>query len=121
MDRIGGRKPSVITAAAGFAVVLVLLGVVIGRSIGLGNGDSTHTVAGSADSQQDQISVQAAGWVYDVPVHTPWYDGDGTEHFGSRPSCLPPTGGVRRVSVTWVAYRADGATQRQVVSVDCAQ
>jgi hypothetical protein len=118
--RIRGLDRSRGAAAAGVAAALVLVGALIGWSLGHHHGDDTHTAKGQGAAQQSGVTVKTSGWAYDVPNNITWYGSDGTEHDGSRPPCLPQAGSVGPVTFAWVAYRANGATQRQVVSVDCS-
>jgi hypothetical protein len=118
--RIGGPDRSFGAAAVGLALVLVLVGAVIGWSLGHRQGGDTHVAVGEGHAQQSGVTVRVSGWAYDIPVEVTWYGARGTEHDGSRPPCLPSTGSIGPVTFAWVAYHANGATQRQVVSVDCS-
>lgn len=118
--RIGGFDRSGRAAAIGVAMILVVVGAVIGWSLGHRHSDGIHTAQGQGAAQQSGVTVMASGWAYDVPFTVTWYGADGTQHYGSRPPCLPRPGSTGQVSFAWVDYQANGATQRQVVSVDCS-
>jgi hypothetical protein len=119
MQPISGRgyRTWVIAAATGAAMLVAGIGV--GIAVGTHHQQRPHVAIGRAYSTRQEITVKSPDWAYGVPLDTPWYDGTGGEHFGSRPSCIPPTGYVPNVHVQWVSYLANGATQRQVVAVDC--
>jgi hypothetical protein len=112
-----GNDAWIIAAAAGAALLVVGIGV--GNDLGRHHPAQPRIAVGSASSSRYEITVETADWAYGVPLETPWYDQAGVEHFGTRPSCIPPVGYVPNVHVQWVSYHADGATQRQVVAVDC--
>ena len=48
-----------------------------------------------------------------------WTSASGTAHEGGRPACLPPTGDVGPVELSWVPVTTDGRSWRQVVWVTC--
>jgi hypothetical protein len=117
MHPLSGFGRWIIAAVAG--ATLLVVGIGVGTDVGWHHEARPRIAIGAADSSNDQITVESAGWAYDVPLEIAWYDQSGGEHFGSRPACIPPIGYVPNVHVQWVSYRADGATQRQVVAVDC--
>jgi hypothetical protein len=105
--------------AALMGATLLVAGIGVGVDVSAHHQQKPHVAVGAADSSRYEITVKSENWAYGAPLKTPWYDDAGSEHFGSRPSCIPPIGYVPNVHVQWVSYRADGATQRQVVAVDC--
>ncbi len=73
-----------------------------------------------AHSSPDQISVQAGGVTYNVPLVTPWKDRDGAWHMGERPTCLPPGSDRRSVTFGAVRWERDDYSSYTVAWVECS-
>jgi hypothetical protein len=116
MRALSGRGFGTVMIAA---ATMLIAGIGVGIAIGPSHPEQPRVAVGVAASTRYEITVKTSDWAYGVPLDTPWYDKSGGEHLGSRPSCIPPTGTVPNVHVLWVSYRSDGATNRQVVAVDC--
>jgi hypothetical protein len=81
-------------------------------------GHSVSVLSGVVDAGAAEAGVEARGWVYGVPPDVPWYSPDGTEHYGSRPSCLRSLG-TARIQFGAVSYNTNGALNGTVVWVRC--
>jgi hypothetical protein len=105
--------------AAFTGATLLAVGAGVGIALSAHHQQQPHVAVGGAYSSRYEITVKADDWAYGVALETPWYDEAGSEHLGTRPSCVPPIGYVPNVHVQWVSYRANDATQRRVIAVDC--
>ena len=126
LDSDPAPKPSKASMPHKWAAVLGALLIVGGASAWqgyrAGEGDSRlHWHVGPASSYSQQISTEADGWSYDIPLDVPWVDRNGTYNMGSRPDCLPETRlPIAKVRFAEIRYRLNGGEARQVVLVDCA-
>jgi hypothetical protein len=101
-------------AGGALLIVLLLAAYLVGRSSPT---VSIHTAV--PVSAATQVSVEADGWTYDVPLQIPWYDAGGGEHVGDRPACLPPTGTEDAITFGTIEGSRYGQTWRAVVWVEC--
>jgi hypothetical protein len=111
MATIGSTRRVSIAIAGVLALVAAgLIGYVIGHQP-----QQVVTVRqGLVYSSASTATVRSAGWYYDVPIDVPWFDSQGTIHYGGRPSCLPvgqkswivfgsvDTADINTRSVVWV-------------------
>jgi hypothetical protein len=76
-----------------------------------------HT--GNAYSVDAQITVEADGKAYAIPIDGYWNSADGLLHDHGRPDCLPPTGEIKNVRFAEVPVKVAGTGWGEVVFVDC--
>ena len=109
---------------AGLLIALVVAALVAG-GVGYAMGTNTGRVAVHrnvlAQSGDDQVSAQAEGWGYSIPLDVQWQDAGGTWHERGRPSCLPNrTQVLVTFGSTEIALPGPGAISfRAVVWVSC--
>ena len=107
------RRPLAGVIAAG----LMLAGCAAGTDRANSSNVTFHT--GIPWSADDQISVEADGWTYSIPLDVTWIDAQGTWHQGERPACLPPDGASGPVRFASIDVTVEGNSWRQVVFVAC--
>ena len=100
------------------AVALTLVAGVVGYAFGSSRSGVFETV-GSAHSTEAQISLEADGWTYAIPLDVMWSDATGW-HEGGRPKCLPPSDAdLEGIRVSAVPVETRGMGFREVVAVHC--
>lgn len=97
------------------ALALVAAGL-IGYVLGHQHNQVVTVRRGVVYAAASQATVQSSGWDYDVPLDVPWFDAQGTLHYGGRPSCLPP---YRQSSIVFGSVDVSGIGARSVVWVRC--
>jgi hypothetical protein len=99
--------------------VIVAVSLGAGYHLGVHTGHTPTVRTGVAWSSGYQAEVTSHGVVYNVPLgnDSDWY-GQGSEHLGGTPVCLPP---LRKVVITFatVSFYRDGAVNSTVVWVRC--
>ena len=85
----------------------------VGYDIGA-HGSAVMVLTGHAYSAPAEISAEANGIWYEVPLDVPWIGANGVLNTGSRPACLPPIGTVAKVRFG-VAEASHGRTNWGVV------
>lgn len=116
--RVIGLNSKAIRVVVAFVVLCLIAGGTF--LAGERQGNRTRVLTGMAYTGIDEATVTVAGWSYGISGNVTWFDSQGTEHFGSWPSCLRSVG--RRVPITFGAVPVtapDGSSWRQVVWVDC--
>lgn len=114
----GRRRPNLVVALVLVALSAGAVGAVAGYVV-RGRQPAVAVRIGSPHSTPFQVSIQADGWVYDVPLNVQWRDATGGWHEGIRPTCLPPDGELPPVKFATVNVNGPGPSWRQVVWVDC--
>lgn len=104
--RGGSRHPGALAGYTGYA---------LGTS-----GSAVRVLTGHAYSAPGEISVEADGLWYDVPLDVPWMGANGDFNDGSRPACLPPKGRIARVKFGVSQASLGGSGWGAVVWVSCA-
>ena len=100
-------------------VGIIGLALVIGFVVGSWRAGPTLAV-GVAHSVEDQVSIEAEGWTYAMPLDVSWVDANSAWHDGDRPSCVPPsTGPIHGVRFAYVEVSIEALSWRPVVWVDC--
>src|SRR4051794_19168505 len=100
-----------LSTTAGFALVVLLLGLVAGFAVGQGR-SHMHEADVACMSAPGAIScgpIESPGDAeYGVPLDVAWTR-NGSFHPDGRPDCLPPTGrGAVQVRVTWTDVETGG-------------
>lgn len=111
-------------AKAGFLLAFVIAAIVAG-SVGYAMGTNAGHVAVHrnvlAQAGDDEVSAEAGGWWYSIPLDIRWQDAAGMWHERGRPSCLPNR---TQVPVTFGSVETDlpgpgELSFRPVVWVSC--
>jgi hypothetical protein len=115
-----------------YAVVLLAtaLALAIGFLIGAWWSGTPRMATGDAYSAENQVSIEADGITYAMPLDVTWMDADDSWQHGSRPACVPPSletiegvrfawVDVRIASLAWVDVRIASLAWREIVWVDC--
>jgi hypothetical protein len=101
------------------ALSLVLVAALIGYGIGTHSRQTAHWHTGNGQSMPNQVTVQADGWAYAIPIDVAWDDDHGNFHDHGRPDCLPPNTSVANVRFKAIDVEPNGIHWRQVIFVTC--
>jgi hypothetical protein len=105
-----------------YAIVLLAtaLALAIGFLIGAWWSGTPRMAIGDAHSAETQVSIEADGFTYAMPLDVTWMDAANSWQHGSRPACVPPSNEtIEDVRFAWVDVRIESVAWREVVWVDC--